>query len=199
MSRFIVKIRDRYLEWSTVVDAPVTAGMSLDDFQRYYVAEYGPDSESYFGDFIKLANETGASDDYDWRNSNRAGPKETALTEDELYRVYCLGLELDEEVVKHKLLGLEQETSQTPTVAPPLPENPTTKNIQSACDALENGMTISDVEAILGRGETTKRKRRPMIVVRWAFAENVVTCHFDKADGRLNGVMIAPNYRAGTE
>jgi hypothetical protein len=40
MGRFICKFEDKddvyYLEWSTVVDAPVTFGMSLEEFKEYY-------------------------------------------------------------------------------------------------------------------------------------------------------------------
>ena len=30
-----------YFEWSSVVDAPVTSGMTLDEFKKYYRDEYG--------------------------------------------------------------------------------------------------------------------------------------------------------------
>lgn len=32
---------DMYFEWSTVADGPITPGMKLEDFKRYYYAEYG--------------------------------------------------------------------------------------------------------------------------------------------------------------
>ena len=45
MPRYILKIndgsKDYYLLWSTVVDAPVTQGMSLREFKKYYQSEYG--------------------------------------------------------------------------------------------------------------------------------------------------------------
>ena len=41
MSRMIVKFGDKYCEWSTVVDAPVTYLMSKDDFTTFYQEEYG--------------------------------------------------------------------------------------------------------------------------------------------------------------
>lgn len=43
MGRYILKIKDHYLEWSTVVDAPVTFGMLLPEFKEYYRDEYGRD------------------------------------------------------------------------------------------------------------------------------------------------------------
>lgn len=47
MGRIICKIyddksnTDLYFEWSTIVDAPLTKGMSLQDFRQYYKEEYG--------------------------------------------------------------------------------------------------------------------------------------------------------------
>ena len=45
MPRFIVKLsegdKEWYMEWSTVVDAPVTYGMSLEEFNKYYQEENG--------------------------------------------------------------------------------------------------------------------------------------------------------------
>lgn len=47
MPRYIVKLIDTttnipyYLEWSTVVDAPETYGMTLEEFKEYYKEEYG--------------------------------------------------------------------------------------------------------------------------------------------------------------
>lgn len=44
MPRYIIKIKDKYFEWSTIVDAPVTNGMSLTEFRSYYQSEYGEDA-----------------------------------------------------------------------------------------------------------------------------------------------------------
>ena len=45
MPRIICKVQDGdtpyYFEWSTIVDAPVTYGMSLDDFKAYCRSKYG--------------------------------------------------------------------------------------------------------------------------------------------------------------
>lgn len=41
MPKFIVKIAGKYLEWSTIVDAPSTYGMTLEQFKAYYRDEYG--------------------------------------------------------------------------------------------------------------------------------------------------------------
>jgi len=47
MGRIIAKIKhpktghDVYFEWSTIVDGPVTYGMTLEEFKAYYKDEYG--------------------------------------------------------------------------------------------------------------------------------------------------------------
>ena len=40
MSRCTIKIKDKYFHWSTVVDAPITDGMNLEDFRNWYKNEY---------------------------------------------------------------------------------------------------------------------------------------------------------------
>lgn len=44
MPRYIVKVGDRYGEWSTIVDAPVSKLMPLDEFTAYYAEQYGKNS-----------------------------------------------------------------------------------------------------------------------------------------------------------
>lgn len=41
MPRYVCKLDGLYFEWSTIVDAPVTHGMTLDEFKAYYREEYG--------------------------------------------------------------------------------------------------------------------------------------------------------------
>lgn len=41
MGRLIAKLGNHYLEWSTVVDAPVTFGMTLEEFREHYREQYG--------------------------------------------------------------------------------------------------------------------------------------------------------------
>lgn len=41
MPRYILKLDEWYFEWSTIVDAPVTYGMTLEVFKTYYQYEYG--------------------------------------------------------------------------------------------------------------------------------------------------------------
>jgi len=50
MPRYIVKLtdsrdgKDYYLDWSTVVDAPVGGAIGYEAFESYYVQTYGTDS-----------------------------------------------------------------------------------------------------------------------------------------------------------
>jgi len=96
MGRFIVKLSDNefnyyYLEWSTVSDAPVTWGMSIDTFKGYYQAEYGDSGMSDLPSRLARVNENGHSSfgnfDTDY---NRAGYKESCLTQAEIIEWYCV-------------------------------------------------------------------------------------------------------------
>ena len=95
MGKYIIKLGDYYLEWSTVVDAPVTYGMTLDEFKGYYEWEYGQQGMYTLPGRLERVEEKGTScyDDSDVDATiigNRAGPDETELTKDEIYRAYCL-------------------------------------------------------------------------------------------------------------
>ena len=94
MGRFIVKMkRDdevRYCEWSTIVDAPVTYLMSLEEFTDYYREEYGIDAA--FEQRMARVEATGVSSHVSsyaglW-GCNRAGEDETQLTEEQFWVEY---------------------------------------------------------------------------------------------------------------
>lgn len=96
MPRYICKIQDYYLEYSTIVDAPVTIGMSLDEFMDYYKDEYGrrgmegPDFENR----MKRAEEKGTSardyeDFEELISGNRAGKDESCLSKEQIIEWYC--------------------------------------------------------------------------------------------------------------
>ena len=101
MGRFIVKLTDEkdnndyYLEWSTVVDAPVTYGMSLEYFKEYYEVQYGTYSLPQLEERLKRVEQNGTSGrpPYDNLNElleyNRAGDNETHLDKDGLIEKYC--------------------------------------------------------------------------------------------------------------
>lgn len=101
MAYFICKFthggRDYYLEWSTIVDAPVTVGMSREQFARYYQDEYGRADMGEFAGRMKRVEEKGTSPHFyesvdDVIRYNRAGGKEQQLTKEEIIQKYCIDL-----------------------------------------------------------------------------------------------------------
>ncbi len=79
MGRGIIKVRDLYCEWGTIVDAPVSRGYMFDQA----VLRWGEDR-------VIRAKENGHSyrdmgPDHRYWEQNRAGPNETCLDEEALY------------------------------------------------------------------------------------------------------------------
>lgn len=101
MPRYIAKFTDKkskkdfYLEWSTVVDAPVTYGVSLEEFKKYYESAYGRKSMDELSDRLMRVEQKGTSSQIDDSveeliSCNRAGDGETELTYDQIVETYCL-------------------------------------------------------------------------------------------------------------
>jgi hypothetical protein len=95
MARFIVKLHEHYFEYSTIVDAPVTMGMSRAEFDEYYQDVYGTNGMRDLPERMERVEAKGTSahgdkDAADTLFLNRAGPDETELTVDEIYQAYCL-------------------------------------------------------------------------------------------------------------
>jgi hypothetical protein len=97
MPRYIVKIVDDgvpyYLEWSTIVDAPVTYGMSLEEFKEYYKSKYGEEGFAKLDERLERVEKFGSSTVDGWTaldviSGNRAGLNERELTFDEIVRKY---------------------------------------------------------------------------------------------------------------
>lgn len=103
MGRYICKVneggRDYYFEFSSVVDAPVTFGMSREEFEKYYREEYGNSSMGFeFEDRMKRVEEKGTSSRLhdsaeELLRHNRAGMDETCLTVPQLIDAYCVNTE----------------------------------------------------------------------------------------------------------
>lgn len=101
MPRYIVKLVDKknknkayYLEWSTVVDAPVTFGMSLREFRAYYQDEYGKSSMNEFENRMVRVQEKGTSSHLDDSaeevlQCNRAGKNEKHMSMEQIIEWYC--------------------------------------------------------------------------------------------------------------
>jgi hypothetical protein len=100
MPKFIIKLtnesQDYYLEWTTVMDAPATYGMSLAEFREYHRDEYGRSRDVELEQRLARVEATGTSCLGPDRTvdavieGNRAGPGESSLTKQELIQKYCL-------------------------------------------------------------------------------------------------------------
>lgn len=102
---YIIKIKDFYLEWSTIVDAPTAVFKSRERLKKW-VMEGGRNTLSEAGFIQKMAlvdkygTDSGMSIYVDVAvketlSCNRAGKNEAELTLDEIYRTYCLGERLE--------------------------------------------------------------------------------------------------------
>lgn len=99
MPRYIVKLSDGsdswYMEWSTIVDAPVSDGMSLEDFRKYYRDMYGSYEYGSLEDRLARVEEKGTSALNGYASAdeviswNRAGPRETKLTKAQIIETFC--------------------------------------------------------------------------------------------------------------
>lgn len=89
MPRYICKIEDKYFEWSTIVDAPVTYGMTLEEFTQYYREEYGEQGMRDLPERMERVEAKGTSalaygslDEL--LECNRAGENDEELTREEI-------------------------------------------------------------------------------------------------------------------
>lgn len=94
MPRYIVHQDGWFFEWSTIVDAPVTFGMKLDEFKEYYRDQYGAEGFRDLGERLDRALAKGTSSHMETGDElmdgyNRAGYRETYLTIPEIIRIYC--------------------------------------------------------------------------------------------------------------
>lgn len=100
MAKFILKFERGdaawYLEWSTIVDAPVTYGMTLDEFRKYYLEEYGRDGMRGLDARLERVEATGTSCQMGVETAetaiicNMLGDDGEALTYDEIVDRYCV-------------------------------------------------------------------------------------------------------------
>ena len=92
MGRGLIKIKDLYFEWSTVVDAPVSGGMTLDQLTEYTRFRQGQDGVDELPNRLKRIEQTGTSfyDDTlaDLLACNRAGAGESHLSAEEIYQKF---------------------------------------------------------------------------------------------------------------
>lgn len=93
MGHSIIKIKDKYLIWSTVVDAPITYGMTLGELKDYIRAKYGEEGLRQLPPRLVRVEETDTSSlGFSLSkliSCNRAGEGETHLPLAKLYKEYC--------------------------------------------------------------------------------------------------------------
>ena len=100
MPRYIVKLndpqdnKDYYLEWSTVVDAPITYGLSLAEFHGYYQEEYGRMGMQDLSQRMERVEQKGCSsllhdNADDLISGNHAGEKGEELSKDQIIEKFC--------------------------------------------------------------------------------------------------------------
>jgi hypothetical protein len=95
LPKYIVHHEGWFFEWSTVVDAPVTFGMKLDEFKEYYRDQYGAHGFADLGSRLDRALTKGTSSQMGETGEelmggyNRAGYRETHLTIPEIIKIYC--------------------------------------------------------------------------------------------------------------
>lgn len=101
MGKFILKItddktkKDYYMEWSTVVDAPITYGLDLNEFKEYYKSQYCERGMMDLPERMKRVEKTGSSgmppynklDDF--FKFNKAGSNESCIDKEGILNRYC--------------------------------------------------------------------------------------------------------------
>jgi len=94
MGKFIIKIKDMYYEWSTIVDAPVTYGMTLKELEEHIRYRYGQEGINELPKRLERVNKQGTSQYFfmldDLFRHNRAGDNGECLTKDEIYNKFSM-------------------------------------------------------------------------------------------------------------
>lgn len=101
MPTYIIKLTDPktktpyYMEWSTVSDRPITNGMDLFKFRKYYIKNYGISSMQELNERLERVEKQGCSslgnyEDLDFLiRTNRAGENESCLSLEQIIEQYC--------------------------------------------------------------------------------------------------------------
>lgn len=100
MGRCIIKLKGYYLIWSSIVDAPITHGMTIDELTEFIRDEYGNEGLRRLPNRLAKVEEYGTSA---WPrysvdaliSLNRAGPSGSRLSKKQLYAQYCPAQEGD--------------------------------------------------------------------------------------------------------
>lgn len=115
MGQYIVKLKEHYLIWSEIVDAPLSSGMTLAELKRWIRGSYGSEGMRQLPARLERVERKGTSSLRDesavssiWLN--RAGPNESTLTIEGIYRHYCLNEPMrDEWIVPGRVIGGDED------------------------------------------------------------------------------------------
>jgi hypothetical protein len=118
MPRYAIRIDDYYLEWSTIVDAPISYGMSEEEYRKFFIEEYGRASGHQLEPRMQRIAQYGTSSRHGDTPeqlvvANRAGPDECELTLQEIKRAYCERLPIRDGWIEEQWRGWVKQ-SETP-------------------------------------------------------------------------------------
>ena len=102
MGRYLVCLEDRYFEYSTIVDAPVTAPMTKDELFEYVRREKGESGLWQLPERLRRVEERGHSASAPYANAsvccvlagNRAGPNYSSWSLEQ-FKAWCRGETVD--------------------------------------------------------------------------------------------------------
>lgn len=95
IAKFTHKKIDYYLEWSSIVDAPVTWGMTLEEFKVYYKEQYGLQGMKELPERLERVDKYGTSSYYNESTKslicvNNAGPNSKRASYAYIVEHYCI-------------------------------------------------------------------------------------------------------------
>jgi hypothetical protein len=95
MGQYIVKIKDKFFMWSSIVDAPISAGLTEEELTEWIRQEHGRDGLHTLPERLERVRQKGTSSHmYDSAEEviegNHAGPNGSSLTADEIYEQYSV-------------------------------------------------------------------------------------------------------------
>ncbi|WP_156410323.1 hypothetical protein [Bosea sp. Root381] len=98
MASCIIHYKGLFLEWSSITNAPSSFALARGEFERYYDVCYGSEGVKDLPEHLDRAVSSGSSaippmTALDVVSGNRAGPKESELTLDEIFARFYAGVE----------------------------------------------------------------------------------------------------------
>jgi len=100
LPHYIIKLTDNnqdyYLEWCPVIDAPLTDGMTLEEFKEFYRNEFGDINTPALERRLARVEKTGTSSNHlastvdSTIKNNRAGIDGQSLSKQEIIQRYCI-------------------------------------------------------------------------------------------------------------